>query len=295
MLTDGPAITVKKCKPAKSYGFCFREAFTKLGEPVKKTTFIDILDLAKLGMYDIYYKIVPSSDIVLCIFCEGWPSCAREWITRQRRWPDVNSVEEVTKGGFHIVPKCSPEGDFRLSFSCAENVLIQTLTPLQHKVMKAFKAAIKYHQNTWSPNLQEVISSYHLKTIAFWHFEKSSQELWSEGTLIHHLVMLFEELAEALTKQYLPMYFMPKVNILRNNEDLGVLFELVENILQISRNFRAISEAVKKASLSRYFKAHEHEFKIFLRELKAEGTPQVSDTSLRAMGKAFQKYVTKKH
>jgi hypothetical protein len=186
-------------------------------------------------------------------------------------------VEKITKSGFHIVPKSSPDGEFRLSFSCAETMLIQTLSPLQHKVLRASKAVVKYHQNTWGQNLKEIISSYHLKTIAFWHFEKTSQESWTEETLVHHLVTLLEELAEVLRMQSLPMYFMPKVNILQCN-DPEVALELVENVLQISRNVCAISVAVKSINLSRYFRAREHEFKILFRKLNAESVKGESST-----------------
>ena len=92
--------------------------------------------------------------------------------------------EKITQGGFHIVPKSSPCGDFRLSYSFAETMLMKTLMPLGHKVMTAFKAVmIKYYKKTWSSNLKEVISCCHLKTIAFWHFEKTSQESWTVETL----------------------------------------------------------------------------------------------------------------
>ncbi len=223
-----------------------------------------------MGKYDIYYKIFPSADIVLCISCEGWPVCAREWITRERFWPDIHSVNKTTQGGFHIVPKSSTDGDFRLSFSRAEAMLIQTLSPLQLKVLRAFKAVVKYHQNTWSQNLQEIISSYHLKTIALWHFEKTSPESWTEETLVHHVVALLEELAEALRMQYLAMYFMPKVNILQKIDDPEVALELVERILQISRNFCAISTAVKSIIPFRFFKAREREFRLLYKKLNAE-------------------------
>lgn len=148
---------------------------------------------------DCFGQIELTSDIVVAIFCEGWPTCAREWITRDRCWPDKHSVEKITQVGFHIVPKSSPDdGDFRLSFSYAEITLMKTLSPLQHKVMRAFKAIItEYRQNIWSVDFMEALSSYYLKTIAFWYFEKTSQELWSQDTVVHHLVALLEELAEA--------------------------------------------------------------------------------------------------
>ena len=276
-LTEGAAITIRKPKPAKSYTACFTDGFLEFGERINENTFSNILEAAVMGVYDIHYKIVPSTDIVLSIFCEGWPSCAREWITRERLWPEIHSVEKITKSGFHIVPKSSPDGEFRLSFSCAETMLIQTLSPLQHKVLRASKAVVKYHQNTWGQNLKEIISSYHLKTIAFWHFEKTSQESWTEETLVHHLVTLLEELAEVLRMKSLPMYFMPKVNILQCN-DPEVALELVENVLQISRNVCAISVAVKSINLSRYFRAREHEFKILFRKLNAESVKGESST-----------------
>ena len=94
--------------------------------------------------------------------------------------------------------------------------------------MRAFKTVIKYHQHSWDPNVKEILSSYHLKTVAFWHFEKTSQESWNEETLVHHLVTLLEELAEALKIQHLPMYFMPKVNLFENTDKPDVTLNLVE-------------------------------------------------------------------
>ena len=110
------------------------------------------------------------ADIVLAISCDGWPSCAKEWITRDRIWPQTHLIQKIINDGFHIVPKSSTEGDFRLSFSYAETTLIESLSKLQHKVLRSFKAVVKFHQSSWSPNIKEIITTYHLKTIAFWYF-----------------------------------------------------------------------------------------------------------------------------
>ena len=130
-VTEGAAITIVKSEPTHSYRDCLVDFVKKiLRQPVNQP-----LDLGKEYMQSIgnlpdflYDKLVLSSDIVLCIFCEGWPSCAREWITRGRLWPDMESVNKIARNGFHIVPKSSSDGDFRLSFSCAESMLIQTLS-----------------------------------------------------------------------------------------------------------------------------------------------------------------------
>ena len=242
-INEGAAATVRKPKPSLSSFQCFVEIWQKvLRQPANELHNLHI-DESQFNDY-ILYQLVPSSDIVLSIYCEGWPSCAREWMTRERLWPQIHSVEKITQSGFHIVPKSSPDGDFRLSFSRAESMLIETLLPLQHRVMRAFKAVVKYHENTWSPNLKEIISSYHLKTIAFWHFEKTSRISWTEESLVHHLVTLLQKFAEALRLQNLPMYFMPKFNLLQDVDDPEVTLDLMEEISQLAHNFSAISEAV---------------------------------------------------
>ena len=232
-ITEGAAVTIRKIKSVRSASDILADLCEQLP--------YQLINHGTPG----YNFMAPSSDIVLSIFCEGWPCCAREWITRKRFWPNRNSVENIAQRGFHIVPKSSPDGDFRLSFSCAETMLIETLSSLQHKVIRAFKAVVKYHQDSWSPNLKEILSSYHLKTIAFWYFEKKSQESWSDENAVHHLVALLDQLAEALRTQHLPMYFMPKVNLFQHVDDPEAPLELSEKISQLSRNSAAMSDAVK--------------------------------------------------
>ena len=246
-VTEGAAVTFKRTKFGSSFVDAFEDFLEKCLTNDNPFSQEDKIRSA-ISLWDMKYTCTSvSSDIVLCIFCEGWPSCAQEWYTRERFWPDVNLVENITQGGFHIVPKSSPDGNFRLSFSRAEIMLIKALTPLQHRVMRSFKAVVKYHQDSWSPSVKSILSSYHLKTIAFWHFEKTSQESWSEETVVHHLVALLEELAEALRRQHLPIYFMPKVNLLQD-VDHELSFHAMEKILKLSHNFSALFEALEKHS-----------------------------------------------
>ena len=258
-LNEGAAVTISK--PEKCYLFedVAIEFFRKVLFQPFNTLTIDVLErLFKDFDIDNIESIrsFSSSDIVLCIFCEGWPSCAQEWITRERLWPDAESVKVISHGGFHIVPKSSPDGDFRLSFTSAETMLIKSLTPLRFKVMKAFKGVVKYHQNFWNANAKEIISSYHLKTIAFWYLEKTSQEMWTDETVVHHLLTLLKELAEALRTQNLPMFFMPKVNLLDYNNPEEIL-DLIENILKLGQNFSTMSEALKSCNMPYFYKFSE--------------------------------------
>ena len=252
---DGAAVTVNKPEHCTFTDNCvFNNIVKSFFQPFDTLNFEALDKLCSQSCLCVHYidplRIVSSSDIVLCIYCEGWPSCAKEWITRERFWPDLESVNVISHGGFHIVPKSSVDGDFRLSFTSAETMLIKTLTPLQYKVMKAFKAIVKYHQEFCHSIAKDVISSYHLKTIAFWYFEKISKEMWTEETVVHHLVTLIEELAEVLRIQNLPMYFMPKVNLLEYN-DPDVTLDLTEKILQLSQNFSTMSKALESFDVFR--------------------------------------------
>ena len=194
---------------------------------------------------DIYSEVFTGCDIVLAISCDGWPSCAREWITRDRIWPQTDLIQKIINDGFHIVPKSSTEGDFRLSFSYAETTLIESLSKLQHKVLRSFKAVVKFHQSSWSPNIKDIITTYHLKTIAFWYFEKRMQNSFTEETVGTHLVLLLQELAGALRSRELRMYFMPKVNLFKNTENPEEAIDIADKIDKLSNNFGLIIKGIE--------------------------------------------------
>ena len=246
---EGAAMTIHKIPGLPSFTKVYEFTQKFLTRPLVKEFGDIVVDLefsTKLHDAALWYHFVNCSDVVLSILCEGWPSCATEWITRKRIWPHAQLVKDITQRGFHIVPKSSPDGDFRLSFSRAETILVKALNPLQHKVMRAFKAVVKYHdKKSLTPSTKGIMSSYHLKTVAFWYFEKSSEESWTEEALAHHLVTLLEELKEVLRKQNLPMYFMPKVNLFKDIGGPEITEKLKEGISQFSHDFTAISKAVK--------------------------------------------------
>jgi hypothetical protein len=238
---DGAAMYINRvtfCNPALKV---FHNVFTNMYPSDKKRTqkVEEIEDFIRDSM------TFTGWDIVLAISCDGWPSCAKEWITRDRIWPHDDLVHKITHDGFHIVPKRSTDGDFRLSYSFAETTLIENLTDLQHKVLRSFKAAVKYHQNSWSPNIKEIVTTYHLKTIAFWHFERTIQDSITDQTVVTHLILLLQELAEALRTRELPMYFMPKVNLFQNVENPEDAIDIAEKIEKLSQDFPSVIIAIE--------------------------------------------------
>ncbi|XP_028405056.1 protein MB21D2-like [Dendronephthya gigantea] len=184
---------------------------------------------------------VEEFDFVIAIACEGWPLCAQEWVTRPRCWPGKNVVQEIIQGGFHIVCKSSAEGDFRLSYSNAETLLIQSLSDLQHKVYRALKSFVNRYKNEWSPNVKKIMCSYHVKTIMLWYCEKCDTSDWSESTIVEHLLSLIDQLIKALRERSLPMYFMPKHNLMERIEDGTAV---AEEVSKARFNLNLVTDAI---------------------------------------------------
>ena len=180
-------------------------------------------------------------DFVLAIKCNGWPLCAQEWIFRPRCWPSPKLVRTIVKEGFHIVCKSSPEGDFRLSYSTAETLLIGNLSNLQFKTYRAFKSFVSHYKKNMSPNAKKTVCSYHLKTIFLWYCEKSDPIDWTKDRIAGHLLSLIDDLILALHEKNLPMYFMPKYNLM---EQFEVTTEALKQMTELRFNINLITEAI---------------------------------------------------
>jgi hypothetical protein len=186
---------------------------------------------------------VDDFDFVLAIKCDGWPLCAQEWLTRPRCWPSQEIVQKINTVGFHIVCKSSCEGDFRLSYYNAETILIQSLSDLQHKTYRAFKAFVRHYKekDEWNRNGKKTICSYHLKTVLLWYCEKSDPKDWNEENIVCHLLSLIDDLISALKERNLPMYFMPKYNLM---EQMGDVSDVIEKITELRSSIDLITKAI---------------------------------------------------
>ena len=259
---------------AARYTFRVDNSFSHINSLLKSVqSFISKENASKLHACVNFFKytyseVLTGCDIVLAISCDGWPFCAREWITRDRIWPQTDLIQKIINDGFHIVPKSSTEGDFRLSFSYAETTLIESLSKLQHKVLRSFKAVVKFHQSSWSPNIKDIITTYHLKTIAFWYFEKRMQNSFTEETVGTHLVLLLQELAGALRSRELPMYFMPKVNLFRNADNPEEVIDIADKIEELSNNFGLVIKGIENFRLPRNIKQKLQEISQFVEQAK---------------------------
>jgi hypothetical protein len=180
-------------------------------------------------------------DVVLAIKCNGWPLSAQEWLSRPRCWPNQDIIQKIIKDGFHVVLKSSSEGNFRLSYSNAEVLLIENLSDLQHKTYRAFKSFVSHYKNELALNGKKLIRSYYLKTIVLWYCEKSDPRDWTGERIVGHLLSLIDDLIIALKESNLPMYFMPKYNLMEQIEDGK---EIAEKISDMRFNLSLITETI---------------------------------------------------
>ena len=152
-------------------------------------------------------------DHVHVLSCEEWPAICKSWGTRERVWPTRDIILEVINGGFHLVPKASLGGDqdveWRASFSAAENIIMTKLTNIQHTAFCIFKESIKFNIL-----LDQVITTYHLKSVFFWALEKMPLEIWKETRICECVTGLLQTLLHMVGSNELPHYFIPEINLL---------------------------------------------------------------------------------
>ena len=63
--------------------------------------------------------------------------------------------------------------------------------------------------------------------------------------MVTHLILLLQELAEALRTRELPMYFMPKVNLFQNVENHEDAIDIAEKIENLSQDFPSVIIAIE--------------------------------------------------
>jgi len=182
-----------------------------------------------------------SIDKVPCIRCLSWPPQAADWPTRHRNydWPDSATVDRVVSNGCDLVGKTHPlyrqdewmsKHQFRLSFSRAEIVLLNSWMPVQQIVYHMLRVFVKTERFTDSGNNSEpcALSNYHIKTLMLWACELKSSSFWIiDLNLIRICVKLLHTLSVWLKDGRCPNYFVNNCNLIDNSFDV----EMVSNQL----------------------------------------------------------------
>ena len=134
-----------------------------------------------------------SMDGVPCMRCLSWPPQAADWPTRQRNygWPDSATVDLVVSNGCDVVRVAHRQSrqhewmnkyQWRLSFSRAEVLLLNSWMPVQQIVYHVLRLTVKTERllditdNTGS----NIFSNYHIKTLMLWACELKPRHWWTE-------------------------------------------------------------------------------------------------------------------
>jgi len=173
-------------------------------------------------------KSLLSLDTVPCIRCLSWPSQAADWPTRHRNygWPDSATLDRVVSDGCDLVGvanrQCRQDEwmgkhQWRLSFSRAEIVLINSWIPAQQIVYHMLRYFMKTEQlfdsadNTGAGKL----SNYHIKTLMLWACElKSTSWRTDDVNLVRMCVQLLHILAKWLNDRSCQHYFINNCNLI---------------------------------------------------------------------------------
>jgi len=169
-------------------------------------------------------------DNVPCLRCLSWPPQAADWSKRHRDydWPGSATVDCVVSNGCDVVRavhRRSREDDweskyqFRLSFSRAEIVLLNSWMPVQQIVYHMLRFFTKTEQLTYITDSAgtKIFSNYHLKTLALWACELKSQRWWTDDmNVVRKCTKLLHTFADWLRSEMCPHYFVNSCNLLNS-------------------------------------------------------------------------------
>lgn len=224
--------------------------------------------IERKGASDIFFKAIQidpdltrfdklTYDEVYAVACPYWPSQAAEWRTRKRTkgWPPASVIDQITKGGCHLVAKPHHSNPFdntewRFSFSLAELILVHTLTDVQKYIYHILRL-VKHEVNKKGGRSDEkVLHTYYFKTLMLWACEQKPLEFWNEIHIESSVRELLCNMTEWLIDRTCPHYFIPENNIMDHLTDECA--EEIQHLMQHAEGkIRTVLKCVPKAMSER--------------------------------------------
>ena len=184
-------------------------------------------------------------DSVPCIRCLVWPPEANNWPTRNRDhgWPDQMTINVIVSSGCDLVgavhPSCRQDEwmskyQWRLSFSRAEVILLNSWTPIQQIVYHMLRFVLKRELLTEDPNLPK-LCNYHIKTLTLCECEQKPQSWWSaESSLIKLCSSLLHKLSDWVSFKHCQQYFISNCNLLDHFVDDDDCLMICNNLTHLA-------------------------------------------------------------
>src|SRR6218665_211046 len=177
-------------------------------------------------------------DFVACLWCHQWPKEAQGWLNRPRchGWPPTDIISKVVQSGCHLVNiqhrSCrSDKLQWRFSFSFAELLLLQSWTQTQQLIYHLLRFFAKRElMQKDCPKDDEVLCTYHLKTLMLWACEEKSPDWWNSQSVFAICSELLKMLAEWLKRNFCPNHFIPEANLFHKHP-ISTIDEKIEKRL----------------------------------------------------------------
>jgi len=185
-------------------------------------------------------------DAVHCTRCLMWPPQAADWPTRHRNheWPDSATVDRVVSNGCDVVhvahrqcrqDECMSRRQWRLSFSRAEIVLLNSWMPVQQIIYHMLRLFIKTERLTDIKDSSgtKILSNYHIKTLTLWACEVKPQRWWTDDmNVVRICVKLFHIFADWLKNKICPHYFLNNCNLFYDTERWEIIASQLVSITE---------------------------------------------------------------
>jgi len=185
-----------------------------------------------------------SLDEVRCVRCLSWPPQAADWSARHRNydWPDSATLDRVVSYGCDVVGvahrQCRQhewisKHQWRMSFSRAEIVLINSWLPVQQIVYHVLRYFVKIKRLTDCADNSGAgtLSNYHVKTLMLWACELKSRSCWTKDVnVVRMCVQLLHILAEWLTYGQCQHYFIDNCNLFDNSVNVTNIIDQLMSI-----------------------------------------------------------------
>ncbi|KAL3871827.1 hypothetical protein ACJMK2_039799 [Sinanodonta woodiana] len=179
-----------------------------------------------------------NTDYVHAIPSRRLPISMKKRFLKNRHWPTKSMVSKIVKAGCEVVPVGFPGSNeenlqWRLSFSIAEKILMQSLNSTQRKtyiLLKIFfkECLVRHFQS-------KVLSTYIVKMLTLWMCETRPKELWKDDLLVERFIDSLKWLKERVEENHFPHYFIKERNMLANpmaSEDKSGLTCLLSNCIE---------------------------------------------------------------
>ena len=230
----------------------FKTIETKLEISISKATSQKLFDI--LVDSKTYWKI--KLDFSYLIETKFTPKVLQEFSERTpyNLSPSVLDHLFIVAKSSHEEKSNKNTTEWSYSFCHIENhIFTDVFTDTHNLIYLVTKSIFKKHIQPLDDNL---LTSYLIKTVSFWRFEseKFSQDDWFNDTMIlSQTQIMFKDLKRFLEKGFLPMYFIPKLNLIETMDTKlrNAVIDVIENkILKSSFKELFIVDELEEAQKS---------------------------------------------